>query len=128
MPRYSETLMDHFESPRNRGVLEPPCAVAEASLPGGAPRVRLYCRVEGGLVRRATYEAAGCGVTIACCSVLTELILDRSVADCLTITAQQVEAALDGLPFEKRFCSGLAIEALHRTLGGMVAHEAAPKQ
>jgi NifU-like protein involved in Fe-S cluster formation len=74
-------------------------------------------------VRRAAYEAAGCGVTIACCSMLTELVAGRTVAECLTITTGQVEAALDGLPFEKRFCAGLVIEALQRALSGTVPQE-----
>ncbi len=108
--------MDHFESPRNRGVLEPPSQFGEAALPSGAPLARMYCRIENGLVQRAMYQAEGCGVTIACCSVLTVLVTGRPVDQCLAITAVQVEAALDGLPFEKRFCASSAIEALHRAL------------
>jgi NifU-like protein involved in Fe-S cluster formation len=110
--------MDHFESPRNAGALQPPRAMGEAALPGGAPRVKLYCRLEGDVVRRASFEAAGCGVTIACCSVLTELIEGRPINECLAITAEQVETALDGLPYEKRFCANLAVAALHRALVG----------
>jgi nitrogen fixation NifU-like protein len=118
MARYSDTLMDHFDSPRNAGVLESPRVMGEAVVPGGAPRVKLYCQLDGKLVRRASFEAAGCGVTIACCSMLTELVEGRSIPECLAITAEQVEAALDGLPFEKRFCANLAVEALHRALLG----------
>jgi NifU-like protein involved in Fe-S cluster formation len=121
MSRYSEILMDHFESPRNAGVLPPPCETGHASLPGGAPRMTIYVRTQDGVVEQATFQTFGCGVSVACCSVLTEMVANRQVAECLEITPQQIEDALDGLPIEKRFCASLAVEALRNALARLEA-------
>jgi nitrogen fixation NifU-like protein len=52
------------------------------------------------------------------CSVLTELIMGRSLVDCRKLTARDLVSALDGIPEDKRFCADLAIKALNRILAG----------
>jgi NifU-like protein involved in Fe-S cluster formation len=93
-----------------------PDAVGHASLDGRAPRVTVHLRIRDEIVEQLMFQAFGCGVTIASCSVLTELATGRRIAECAAITPAQVIAALSGMPDDKRFCADLAIQALRDAL------------
>lgn len=114
-------LMDHFESPRNVGRLAAPTAVGVAGTPGAGPFLVLQLTIDGGRVLAARYQTYGCGHAIAAGSVLTELIMGRTVAECLRLTDEEVSGALGGLPPHKFFCAGLAIEALGSALRREIA-------
>jgi NifU-like protein involved in Fe-S cluster formation len=88
MGKYSDTLMDHFMAPRNSGALESPDATGHAGAPGQGPFLILYLRIAGGKITAAKFQTYRCGSTIACGSMLTELILGRSLGDCSRLTTQ----------------------------------------
>src|SRR4029077_10952953 len=98
MSRFSETLMDHFQSPRNRARMESPDVVGMAGVPGQGRYLALYVRIREGQVSKAQYDCHGCGVTIACGSALTELMMGRTIEDCTEITTRDLVTALDGVP------------------------------
>jgi NifU-like protein involved in Fe-S cluster formation len=104
--------MEHFEVPNNRGTMECPDFVGTGSLSGYPPFVTLYLRIESSQIADATFQAEGCGVTIACGSALTELVKRRSIVECLDVTVEQLSEALDGLPVGKEYCAEVAIAAL----------------
>ena len=108
--------MDHFAAPRNSGAFESPDATGHAGSPGRGPFLILYLRMKGNQVQAAKFQTYGCGPTIACGSVLTEMITGRSVADCLQLTAQSLIDALDGVPPDKLHSPALAIAALRDAL------------
>lgn len=114
MSRFSPVVAEHFQSPCNRRALSQPDRIGVASLEGHAPLVTVYLELEGDRVREASYEAAGCGVTIACGSMLTELVRGMTLADCKQFSPQQLMEALEGLPPDKEYCAFVAVEALHR--------------
>lgn len=116
MGRFSETLMDHFSSPRNVGELERPDRIGRAGTLGQGPFMVLALRLEEGRVAQARYRTVGCGVSIASGSALTELILGRTVAECLALAPGDVADALDGVPPDKAHGPALAIAALRAAL------------
>jgi len=116
MSRFSETLTDHFQAPRHAGCMEAADAIGIAGTPGQGRCLILYLKVSDGRVARAQFEAHGCGVTIACGSVLTELVEGRSPEECKPLNADQLIAALDGIPPDKQDCAGFAIRALQNVL------------
>src|SRR4051794_3448473 len=99
----SSTVMDHALSPRNGGAMESPDAVGKASLGGRPPHVTIFLRTEGKEVTNAQFQTFGCGYSIACCSVLTELVAGRSLADCSRLTRHAVLDTLAGVPADKEF-------------------------
>jgi nitrogen fixation NifU-like protein len=109
-------LMDHFTSPRNSGALESPDRVGTAGTPGRGPFLVLYLRLDGNRIVAAKCQTHGCGVTIACGSMLTEMIVGRPVQECLSLSAEGLSEALDGVPAHKLHCPVLAIAALHNAL------------
>ena len=72
--------------------------------------------MHGDKILAAKFQTYGCGPTIACGSVLTELITGRSISDCLELTPQSLIDALDGVPADKLHSPALAIAALRDAL------------
>lgn len=118
MSRFSDILMDHFNHPRNQGRLESPDRVGVAGTPGHGPFMVLMLRVQSETVTQAKCETHGCGVTIASGSMLTEIIANRSLDECRTITAEQLTQALGGVPVDKAHGPALAVAALQNALSG----------
>lgn len=116
MHGYSAMLMDHFESPRNAGRMPQPDVVGRADVGGRAPYITLYLKFSDRSVEHASFQSFGCGAAIASGSVLTELVTGRTVAECRSLSEEDVDAALGGLPLGKRFCAALAIHALRDAL------------
>jgi NifU-like protein involved in Fe-S cluster formation len=123
MSHFSDTLMEHFQTPTNRGAMESAHLVGKGNLNGYPPSVSLYLRMAQDRVLEATFEAEGCGVTIACGSILTELVRGRTLDECASITAQQIAHALDGIPAGKEYCAEVAVRALQDAIRGSAVEE-----
>jgi nitrogen fixation NifU-like protein len=114
--RYNETVLDHFENPRNVGVIEDADADATVSNPVCGDTVRLTLRIRGGVIETARFKALGCGAAIASASRLTELLAGRALLEVAAMEKEAVAAALGGLPPEKIGCSVLAEQAVAAAL------------
>ena len=118
MGRFYEILMDNFTSPRNVGRMESPDRVGTAGTPGQGPFMLLGLRIQDDVIVEAKYQTHGCGVTIAAGSMLTELVTNRTIADCRAITPEQLAEALGGVPPDKAYSPVLAVAALQDALRG----------
>jgi nitrogen fixation NifU-like protein len=114
--KYSETLMDHVTAPRNSGVMDDPDATGLAGTPGKGPFMVIYLKVREGTVAAAKFQTYGCGPTIASGSMLTEMIIGRTIEECTKLTADDLILALDGVPPDKLHGPALAIGALRDAL------------
>ena|SRR5258708_10806551 len=114
---YSAQIADHIANPRNIGELENPTGVGDVTNEVCLDRIRLSVRVEGGTVTAARVKASGCPPTIAAASVLTELIIRRSIDELQLLTRKDIADALGHLPPAKSHCAALAIDALRAALG-----------
>ena len=112
MALYSETVMDHFRNPRNVGVIEDADGVGEVGNAVCGDIMRIYLKIEDGIVSDAKFETFGCGSAIASSSMATELIKGKPLSEVLQLTNKAVTEALDGLPAHKLHCSVLAEEAI----------------
>src|SRR5207244_11167759 len=68
-----------------------------------------------------TFDAEGCGATIAAASACVELVEGRPVLDAARVRARDVAGALGGLSPGKLHAADLASDALHRTLANLCA-------
>jgi nitrogen fixation NifU-like protein len=116
MPRYSNVLLEHAKCPRNGGGMRDPDRIGRASLDAGSPRVTIQLRIIDDQVDEAMFLAFGCGVTVAACSMLTEIIRGRHVDELERLQASDIIDALEGIPGDKVFCADLAVMALHDAL------------
>jgi len=116
MSYFSETVLEHSESPRNWGKLEDPDMVGVSGVPGRGRYLVVYADVTENRITEARFQCHGCGAMIASGSVLTELIIGQSLKVCRSLTEEELLTALDGLPSHKSHSSGFAIRALQQAL------------
>jgi nitrogen fixation protein NifU and related proteins len=94
----SPQLADHFQNPRNAGILDSPNAVtAEVSNPVCGDILRLSVEIEDGVVAQVRFKTRGCTAAIAAGSAVTELMAGRTRQQLSLIRAANVETALGGL-------------------------------
>jgi nitrogen fixation NifU-like protein len=113
---YSDKVNDHFENPRNVGVIENASGVGNVGNPRCGDIMRMYISVENGVIVDAKFKTFGCGAAIATSSMATELVIGKTLDEAMQITNRSVMEALDGLPAAKVHCSCLAEEALRAAL------------
>ena len=116
MALYSEKVMDHFRHPRNVGCIENADGVGEVGNAKCGDIMKIYLKIEGGMIVDVKFETFGCGSAIASSSMATELIKGQPVEKALELTNKAVAEALDGLPAYKMHCSVLAEEAIKRAV------------
>ena len=116
MALYSEKVMDHFRNPRNVGVIEDADGVGEVGNAKCGDIMKIYLKIENGIVLDVKFETFGCASAVASSSMATELIKGKPVSEALKLTNQAVAEALDGLPAYKMHCSVLAEEAIKNAL------------
>ena len=109
---YSEKVMDHFTHPRKVGVIENADGVGEVGNAKCGDIMKIYLKIEDGVIVDVKFETFGCGSAIASSSMATEMIKGKPLSDALQLTNKAVAEALDGLPPHKMHCSVLAEEAI----------------
>ena len=116
MALYSEKVMDHFRNPRNVGVIDDANGIGEVGNAKCGDIMKMYLKIEDGVVQDVKFETFGCGSAIASSSMATELIKGQPVSEVRKLTNRAVAEALDGLPDYKMHCSVLAEEAIQSAL------------
>ena len=109
---YSEKVMDHFRNPRNVGEIENADGVGEVGNAKCGDIMKIYLKINDGVIDDVKFETFGCGSAIATSSMATEMIKGKPVNQALQLTNMAVVEALDGLPAHKLHCSVLAEEAV----------------
>ena len=109
---YSEKVMDHFTNPRNVGELPDADGVGEVGNAKCGDIMKMYIKVEDGIITDVKFNTFGCGSAIATSSMATELVKGKPITEAVKLTNQAVVEALDGLPTQKIHCSVLAEQAI----------------
>lgn len=112
--QYSEKVMDHFENPRNVGVLEDANAIGEVGNPrcGDIMKITMRINEDTDVVEDINFQTFGCGAAIAVSSILTEMVKGKTLEDAIKIGNSDVVDELDGLPSVKVHCSVLGEEGI----------------
>jgi len=112
MEEYTEKLMEEFRNPKNMGRMENPDGVGKVGNPVCGDVMWIYIKVNDGRISDISFETFGCGAAIATSSVITQLAKGKTIEEALSLTNNDVVAALGGIPAVKRHCSLLAEEGL----------------
>lgn len=112
MALYSDKVMDHFQNPRNVGKLDDADGIGEVGNAKCGDIMRMYIKVNDGIITDCKFNTFGCGSAIATSSMATELIKGKPIEQALQLSNKAVVEALDGLPAHKIHCSVLAEEAV----------------
>jgi nitrogen fixation NifU-like protein len=113
---YSAEVLDHFEHPRNAGVIDDAGGRARVENPACGDTLELTIRHAGGRLTEIRFRAKGCVAAMACGSALTELAGGKSLEEIRKITREDLLRAVGGLPPASSHASYLAMDALDAVL------------
>merc|ERR1740117_2513540 len=123
---YHEIVHDHFNNPRNVGVLDKNSKDVGTALVGKASCgdvIKLQVEVKDGVVTDAKFKTFGCGSAIASSSLATEMIIGQHIDEATQITNKDISSHLK-LPPVKIHCSVLAEEAIKAAVDDWKAKQA----
>ena len=113
--RYSEKVILLWQNPKNLRRMNDPDGAAVIKGPCG-DTIEIYLLIERDNIYDASFFTDGCGPTIACGSMVTELIKGKSIGDTLKLSPASIIDALCGLPGENIHCAILAVSTLHKAI------------
>ena len=76
---YRDNIIDHYQNPRNYGVLDQPDITYEDSNPVCGDEIRMDLKVQDGRVVDARFQGHGCSISQASASMLTEEIIGKTL-------------------------------------------------
>jgi len=125
---YSEKVIDHYENPRNVGVLDKDSTKVGTGMVG-APAcgdvMRLQIQVnDQGVIEDAKFKTYGCGSAIASSSLLTEWVKGKTLDEAREIKNSAIAEEL-ALPPVKVHCSVLAEDAIKAAIADLQSKQGA---
>jgi len=113
---YNETVIDHFTNPRNVGEIADADGYALIGDPSCGDQMKLWIKVENGIIADIKFKSFGCPGAIATSSMATILAMGKSLADAKKLTDDDVIRALGGIPENKAHCSLMGVGALQAAI------------
>ena len=115
---FTERTIEEAYNPKNVGEMEDPDGAARITGPCG-DTMQIHLKLDGDVIVDCKFMTDGCGPTIACGSVITELVKGRTVEEALRISEKDILDVLGGLPEEHMHCPVLAVNALRAAIKGL---------
>ena len=109
---YSPQVLDHFEHPRNAGLVNAPDVTAMVENPVCGDVLKLTARISHGHIAEIKFLAKGCVPAMACASAIAEYLQGKTLAEAAALKSEDLVLELGGLPEASTHASHLAIDAL----------------
>ena len=113
---YSPQVLDHFEHPRNSGLLDRPDASVQVENPVCGDVLRLSAIIVDGRISGIKFLSQGCVPAIACGSAVSELAKGKTIAQANALTRGELIEMLGELPEASSHAAALAMDALSKLL------------
>jgi nitrogen fixation protein NifU and related proteins len=78
---YQQVILDHNRKPRNFRALPDANRTSEGFNPLCGDQIKLYLKVEDGLIKEAAFQGAGCAISKASASMMTASVVGKPVAE-----------------------------------------------
>ena len=119
---YGKKVLDHYENPRNVGVLDKDAnnvGTGMVGAPACGDVMRLQIQVnDDGVIEEAKFKTYGCGSAIASSSLLTEWVKGKTLDEASQIKNTEIVEELE-LPQVKIHCSVLAEDAIKAAINDL---------
>jgi nitrogen fixation NifU-like protein len=113
---YTDKVMEHFQNPRNVGVLKDADGTGQVGNPVCGDMMSFYIKVKDNKLEDIKFQTFGCGAAIAVSSIVSEMAMGKTLDEAMKITNEKVAEELGGLPKNKLHCSNLGADALHAAI------------
>ena len=101
MWEYSDKVKEHYKNPKNVGSIENADAVGEAGALACGDKLKIYLKIDNGIITDAKFQTFGCGSAVASSSILTEMKIGKNVEEAKRIKNKEIEDDVDGVAPEK---------------------------
>jgi nitrogen fixation NifU-like protein len=118
---YSAEVLDHFEHPRNAGIVADADALVQLENPACGDVLKLSLKLAVDRIEEIRFQAKGCVCSMACGSALTELAQGKTLEQARELTRDQLVKAVGGLPPASAHAGYLAMDALRSALDQIAA-------
>ena len=113
---YSPEVIERWQNPRNFQRLEHPDGYAKVKGSCG-DTMEMFLKIKDDRILECSFFTDGCGTTIACGSMATELVEGKTFTEALAlVSAEEILKNLGGLPEADVHCAQLAAETMRRAL------------
>lgn len=83
---YRRVIMDHAQSPRNRGTIESGAVSVEMNNPSCGDRISLQLQVKDDTIEDAKFIGEGCSISLASASMMTEAVKGLKVEEAVRLS------------------------------------------
>ncbi len=84
---YAQIILDHYKTKHHSGLREPYQAEVSHVNPSCGDEVQLRVALDGELVSDVSYSGVGCSISQASTSVMTDLVIGRSIDEAMGLAA-----------------------------------------
>jgi nitrogen fixation protein NifU and related proteins len=88
---YQEIILDHYRSPHHKGLREPFDAEVHHVNPVCGDEITLRVALKGDVIADVSYESLGCSISQASASVLTDLLIGKTVEEAMKVSQAFLE-------------------------------------
>lgn len=125
MTTYSNTIIEHFENPKNLGEIAEPSARVRVGDPVCGDTIELGVICQAGRITEARFHAYGCAPALALGSVLTQFVEGASAEQLAEADEKRVEELLGGLEPNQQHVAALGCRVL-KALRAEIARSKSP--
>ena len=112
---YSPIVLEHMQNPRNWGILDHADGYARITGPCG-DTMKISLVVKNNRIIMCTFDTDGCGATVSCGSIVTEMAKGKTTSQVKMIDRTAILSYCKGLPPENEHCAQLAANTLQKAL------------
>lgn len=112
---YTGKVIKEAYNPKNVGEIKDANGIGRITGPCG-DTIRIYLKVENEKIIDSKFLTDGCGATIACGSVITELVKGKKIEEALRIESDELISIFGGLPEDNLHCPVLAVNTLRTAI------------
>ena len=131
---YGKKVLDHYENPRNVGVLDKDAnnvGTGMVGAPACGDVMKLDLKMKGNVIEDVKFKTYGCGSAIASSTLFVEMLRGKTIEEAQAIKDKDIAEALQ-LPPIKLHCSVLAEDAIRQAISNwepdtMVGHNNPPE-
>ena len=111
---YTEKVMDHYRNPRNVGTIDDADAIGVAGSLTCGDQLKIYLKIKDNIVTDAKFQTFGCGSAVASSSMLTEMIIGKTIDEALNYV-ENFENMLNEKPYDESILEeGLVYQEIYK--------------